>query len=193
MNPSDQLRFNTLYQEHLNALSRQGKAPATIDGYSPAARRITEHFDICPGQLINKLVDRLDFSIGDAQRGDRTLSGATESGVSSNARTKLHRRCAGGVSYRPVPRNTHPVHSVPETPCALCLQWSSKLSSLPQAYRHPVVASPGGQAGARRLFYGDLYIACAHPAFYDVSVRRLVVLRSGCLQTDPHGAALAVG
>ena len=54
MNPSDQLRFNTLYQEHLNALSRQGKAPATIDGYSRAVRRITEHFDLCPDQFTQR-------------------------------------------------------------------------------------------------------------------------------------------
>ena len=54
MNPSDQLRFNTLYQEHLNALSRQGKAPATIDGYSRAVRRITEYFDLCPDQLTQR-------------------------------------------------------------------------------------------------------------------------------------------
>ena len=51
MNPSERLRFQTLYQEHLNALARQGKAPATIDGYSRAVRRITEYFDLCPDQL----------------------------------------------------------------------------------------------------------------------------------------------
>lgn len=51
MNPSERLRFQTLYQQHLNALKRQGKADATIDGYSRAIRRITECFDLCPDQI----------------------------------------------------------------------------------------------------------------------------------------------
>lgn len=51
MNPSERLRFQTLYQDHLNALKRQGKAPATIDGYSRAIRRITEYLNLCPDQL----------------------------------------------------------------------------------------------------------------------------------------------
>lgn len=54
MNPSEQLRFQALYQEHLNALKRQGKADATIDGYSRAIRRITEFTGLCPDQLTER-------------------------------------------------------------------------------------------------------------------------------------------
>ena len=42
MHKAQQTRFNSLYQQHLNALTRQGKAQRTIDGYSRAVRRITE-------------------------------------------------------------------------------------------------------------------------------------------------------
>lgn len=51
MNSSQQKRFNTLYQTHLKALKRQGKAKATIDAYARAVRRITEYFDRCPDKL----------------------------------------------------------------------------------------------------------------------------------------------
>lgn len=51
MNTSERLRFQTLYQRHLSALKRQGKAQATIDGYSRAIRRITEFTNLCPDQL----------------------------------------------------------------------------------------------------------------------------------------------
>lgn len=43
---------------------------------------------------------------------------------------------------------------------------------------------------------GLRYLVLARPsgwAFYDVSVRRLAVLRSDFLQTTPRGVALAVG
>jgi integrase len=40
-----------LYQQHINALLRQGKAEATIDAYSRAVRRISGFFDLCPDQL----------------------------------------------------------------------------------------------------------------------------------------------
>jgi hypothetical protein len=36
-------------------------------------------------------------------------------------------------------------------------------------------------------------LAPGKSAFYDVSVRRLAVLRLGFLQTSPHGFALALG
>ena len=51
MNKAQQHRFNSLYQQHVNALHRQGKADSTIDVYSRAVRRITEFFDLCPDQL----------------------------------------------------------------------------------------------------------------------------------------------
>jgi hypothetical protein len=51
MNKAQQARFDLLYQKHVNALRRQGKAENTIDGYSRALRRITEFFDLCPDKL----------------------------------------------------------------------------------------------------------------------------------------------
>ena len=51
MNPTQHKRYQTLYQQHVNALHRQGKAASTIDVYSRAVRRITEFFDLCPDQL----------------------------------------------------------------------------------------------------------------------------------------------
>lgn len=51
MNSSDQSRFDSLYQEHLNVLRLQGKAPATIDAYSRAVRRVAAFFECCPDQL----------------------------------------------------------------------------------------------------------------------------------------------
>lgn len=51
MNPSQQKRFNALYQAHVKALKRQGKAKATIDAYARAVRRIAEYFDRCPDRL----------------------------------------------------------------------------------------------------------------------------------------------
>ena len=51
MNKVQQHRFNSLYQQHVNALHRQGKADSTIDVYSRAVRRITEFFDLCPDRL----------------------------------------------------------------------------------------------------------------------------------------------
>ena len=51
MNKTQQSRYKSLYQQHVNALRRQGKSKATIDGYSRALRRVTEHFDKCPDRL----------------------------------------------------------------------------------------------------------------------------------------------
>lgn len=51
MNKAQKTRFDLLYQQHVNALSRQGKADNTIDAYSRAIRRITEFYDICPDRL----------------------------------------------------------------------------------------------------------------------------------------------
>jgi len=51
MNKAQQKKFTSLYQQHVNALRRQGKAENTIDSYSRALRRITEFFDVCPDKL----------------------------------------------------------------------------------------------------------------------------------------------
>ncbi len=51
MNPTQHKRYQTLYQQHVNALHRQGKVASTIDVYSRAVRRITEFFDLCPDQI----------------------------------------------------------------------------------------------------------------------------------------------
>lgn len=51
MNKAQQRRYESLYQQHLSALHRQGKAATTIDVYARAVRRITEFFDCCPDRL----------------------------------------------------------------------------------------------------------------------------------------------
>ena len=51
MNKAETNRFNELYQRHLRLLKLQGKSQKTIDAYSRAVRRISEHFDCCPDQL----------------------------------------------------------------------------------------------------------------------------------------------
>ena len=51
MNDIQLKHYNALYQQHINALHRQGKAASTIDVYSRAVRRITEFFDRCPDTL----------------------------------------------------------------------------------------------------------------------------------------------
>ncbi len=51
MNQAETNRFNELYQHHLRLLKLQGKSQKTIDAYSRAVRRISEHFDCCPDQL----------------------------------------------------------------------------------------------------------------------------------------------
>jgi len=51
MNKAQQAKFDSLYQQHVNALLRQGKAATTIDVYSRAVRRITAFFDTPPDRL----------------------------------------------------------------------------------------------------------------------------------------------
>jgi integrase len=51
MKPSEQHRYETLYLVLQRALKLQGKAPATIDGYSRGVRRIAEQFDCCPDRV----------------------------------------------------------------------------------------------------------------------------------------------
>jgi integrase len=51
MNKKETARFNDLYERHLTLLKLQGKSEKTIEAYSRAVRRISEHFDCCPDQL----------------------------------------------------------------------------------------------------------------------------------------------
>ena len=51
MKQAETNRFNELYQRHLRLLKLRGNSPKTIDAYSRAVRRITEHFDCCPDRL----------------------------------------------------------------------------------------------------------------------------------------------
>jgi integrase len=70
MNKAEKNRFNKLYHRHLRLLKLQGKSRKTIDAYSRAVRRISEHFDCCPDQLsleqrekyFSKLVDSHSWS-----------------------------------------------------------------------------------------------------------------------------------
>ena len=63
MNSSDQSRFDSLYQQHLNVLTLQGKAPATIDAYSRAVRRVAAFFDCCPDTLNQQQLRDYFFSL----------------------------------------------------------------------------------------------------------------------------------
>lgn len=51
MDKKETARFNKLYEKHLRLLKLQGKSQSTIDAYSRAVRRVTEHFDCCPDRL----------------------------------------------------------------------------------------------------------------------------------------------
>ena len=51
MNPTESKRFKKLYQRHLRLLKLQGKSKKTIEAYSRAVRRVSDHFDCCPDKL----------------------------------------------------------------------------------------------------------------------------------------------
>jgi integrase len=51
MKPTEVNRFKNLYQRHLRLLKLQGKSQKTIDAYSRAVRRVSDHLDCCPDQL----------------------------------------------------------------------------------------------------------------------------------------------
>ncbi len=51
MEPSEQSRYNHLYQQHLRALKLQGMSHKTIDAYARALRRVAAYFDRCPDHL----------------------------------------------------------------------------------------------------------------------------------------------
>ena len=57
MNKREVDRFNELYQCHLRLLKLQGKSQKTIDAYSRAVRRVSEHFDCCPDQLTQEQLE----------------------------------------------------------------------------------------------------------------------------------------
>jgi integrase/recombinase XerD len=76
MDASEQARFDGLYAQHLRALRLQGKAPATVDGYARAVRRVAAHFDRCPDQLsaedykgyFDSLIERRSWSLVKIER-----------------------------------------------------------------------------------------------------------------------------
>ena len=43
MKPTEQKRFDPLYQRHLRALKLQGMSASTIDAYARAVRRVAAH------------------------------------------------------------------------------------------------------------------------------------------------------
>lgn len=51
MTPKDQARLDHLYDQHLRALKRHGKAQKTIEAYGRAVRRLAEFVDDCPDAL----------------------------------------------------------------------------------------------------------------------------------------------
>ncbi len=51
MEPTEQKRFDNLYEQHLRGLKLYGYAASTIDVYSRAVRRLSGHYDCVPGQL----------------------------------------------------------------------------------------------------------------------------------------------
>jgi site-specific recombinase XerD len=51
VNATQQRRFDRLYQQHVNALHRQGKTASTIDVYARAVRRIAAFVGRCPDNL----------------------------------------------------------------------------------------------------------------------------------------------
>ena len=48
MNPTEVNQFNLLYQRHLRLLKLQGKSQKTIEAYSRAVPRVSEHVESTP-------------------------------------------------------------------------------------------------------------------------------------------------
>tara|TARA_B100000508_G_scaffold136257_1_gene129055 strand:- start:1324 stop:2226 length:903 start_codon:yes stop_codon:yes gene_type:complete len=58
MNTQDQAKFDALHQQHLQALTLQGKSAKTIEMYTRSLRRVAAHFNRCPVDLTkNELKD----------------------------------------------------------------------------------------------------------------------------------------
>lgn len=51
MDSTQKKRFESLYEQHLNALTRLGKSKKTIELYARPVRRISAFFDTCPDAL----------------------------------------------------------------------------------------------------------------------------------------------
>ena len=51
MKPTEQKRFDALYEQHLRGLKLHGYSTSTIDVYSRAVRRLANHYDCVPDQL----------------------------------------------------------------------------------------------------------------------------------------------
>ena len=68
MNPNEAKRFSELYQCHLRLLKLQGKSQKTIDAYSRAVRRVSEHFDCCPDQLTLEQFETYFAELVDSQQ-----------------------------------------------------------------------------------------------------------------------------
>jgi len=57
MNKLQQVKFESLYRKHVNALKRQGKADKTIDVYARAVRRVAQCLDCCPDRLTQEQLE----------------------------------------------------------------------------------------------------------------------------------------
>ncbi len=57
MIPTESKRFKKLYKRHLRLLKLQGKSKKTIEGYSRAVRRVSDHFDCCPAKLTTEQLE----------------------------------------------------------------------------------------------------------------------------------------
>jgi integrase/recombinase XerD len=51
MKKAQQRKFDSLYQQHLNALKRRGKSDLTTDACARAVRRIASYFNRYPDRL----------------------------------------------------------------------------------------------------------------------------------------------
>ena len=63
INSKEVNRIKKLYQHHLRLLKLQGKSQKTIDAYSRAVHRISDHFDCCSDKF------RMDKKIRALSRG----------------------------------------------------------------------------------------------------------------------------
>ncbi len=57
MNTKEQTHFDTLYARHLRTLKLRGMSNATIDSYSRAVRRVSNHFDCSPDHLTTEQLE----------------------------------------------------------------------------------------------------------------------------------------
>ena len=51
MDPTEQLRFDALYQTNLRSLKLRGMSEGTIDAYARPVRRLATYYDCCPDKL----------------------------------------------------------------------------------------------------------------------------------------------